>query len=69
MKSDDCMQTKRVYHWIDKGGPKPIRQPLRKLPLAKREEVAQIIDSVQRHGVVEESRQHPVMANSHQEDD
>jgi hypothetical protein len=44
-----------VYHRIDTGDARPIRQPPRRIPLAKQEEVEEMLDDMQRHGVIEES--------------
>jgi hypothetical protein len=44
-----------VYHRIDTGNARPIRQPLRRLPLAKQAEVSGMLDEMQRRGIIEES--------------
>jgi hypothetical protein len=44
-----------VYHRIDTGDARPIRQPPRRISLAKQAEVQEILDDMQRHGVIEES--------------
>jgi hypothetical protein len=44
-----------VYHRIDTGDARPIRQPPRRLPLAKQADVSEMLDDMQRRGVIEES--------------
>jgi hypothetical protein len=53
--SEDRRQTNKVYHHIDMGDVQPVRQPARRLPLAKQAEVSEMLDDMQRHGVIEES--------------
>jgi hypothetical protein len=53
--SEDYGQTNKVYHRIDMGDTRPIRQPPRRLPLAKQAEVREMLDGMQRRGVIEES--------------
>lgn len=48
-------RTNIVQHRIDTGGANPIRQAPRRLPLAKREEAAQIIKDMEAEGVIEPS--------------
>jgi hypothetical protein len=43
-----------VYHFIDTGETRPIRQPPRRLPLAKQAEVGEILENMERRGVIEE---------------
>jgi hypothetical protein len=51
---EDHGRTNKVYHRIDTGDARPIRQP-RRVPLAKQAEVRDMIDDIQRRGVIEES--------------
>jgi hypothetical protein len=44
-----------VYHRKDTGDNKPIRQPSRRISLTKEAEVKEMLDDMQRHGVIEES--------------
>jgi hypothetical protein len=53
--SDDFGRTDRVRHRIDTGDARPIRQPPRRLPLAKQAEVDNMLDDMKRKGVIEES--------------
>jgi hypothetical protein len=53
--SDDFRCTDRVCHRIDAGDAWPIRQPPRRLPLAKQAEVDNMLDDMKRKGVIEES--------------
>jgi hypothetical protein len=55
MDSEDHGQTNKVYHHIDMGDARPIRQPQRRLPLAKQAEVSEMLGDMQRRGVIEES--------------
>jgi hypothetical protein len=48
-------RTNKVYHRIDTGDARPIRQPPRRIPLAKQAEVKEMLDDMQRHGVREQS--------------
>jgi hypothetical protein len=48
-------RTNKVYHRIDTGDTRPIRQTPRRLPLAKQAEVSEMLDDMQRRGVIEES--------------
>jgi hypothetical protein len=52
---EDYGRTDRVYHRIDTGDNRPIRQPTRRLPLAKQAEVSGMLDDMQRRGIIEES--------------
>jgi hypothetical protein len=52
---EDYGRTNKVYHRIDTGDARPIRQPPRRIPLAKQAEVKEMLDKMQRHGVNEES--------------
>jgi hypothetical protein len=40
---------------IDMGDARPIRQPPRRIPLAKQAEIKEMLDDMQRHGIIEES--------------
>jgi hypothetical protein len=53
--SDDFGRTDSVRHRIDTGYARPIRQPPRRLPLAKQAEVDNMLDDMKRKGVIEES--------------
>jgi hypothetical protein len=53
--SEDHGRTNKVYHRIDTGDARPIRQAPRRVPLAKQEEVSEMIEDMQRRGVIEES--------------
>jgi hypothetical protein len=56
MDSEDYGLANGVYHSIDTGDTQSIRQPPRRLPLAKQGEVGEILlDDMQRRGVIEES--------------
>jgi hypothetical protein len=52
---EDYGRTNKVYHRIDTGDPRPIRQPPTNVPLAKQTEVKEMLDKMQQHGVIEES--------------
>jgi hypothetical protein len=52
---EDYGRTNKVYHRIDTGDARPIRQPPRRIPLAKQSEVMEMFDKMQRHGDIEES--------------
>jgi hypothetical protein len=54
-KSGDHGRTEKVYHRIDTGDARPIRQPPRRLPLAKQAEVNDMLEDMKRKGVIEES--------------
>jgi hypothetical protein len=51
---EDYGRTNRVYHRTDTGDTRPIRLPPR-IPLAKQAEVKEMLEDMQRHGVIEES--------------
>jgi hypothetical protein len=53
--NEDHRRTNKVYHRIDTGDERPIRQPPRRLPLANQAEVSEMLDDMQRRGVIEES--------------
>jgi hypothetical protein len=53
--SEDYGQTNKVYHSIDTADAQPIRQTPRRMPLTKQAEVGEMLDGVQRRGVIEES--------------
>jgi hypothetical protein len=54
-KSGDHGRTENVYHRIDTGDARPIRQPPRRLPLVKQAEVTDMLEDIKRKGVIEES--------------
>jgi hypothetical protein len=54
-QSGDYWRTNRVYHHIDTGEAWPIRQPPRRLPLAKRAEATEMLEDMRWRGVTEES--------------
>jgi hypothetical protein len=47
--------TDRVYHHVDMGEARPIRQPPRRLHLTKQADVGKMLEDMQQHGVIEES--------------
>jgi hypothetical protein len=49
------MDASKVYHRIDTGDARPIRQPPRRLPLAKQAEVNGILEDMKERGAIEES--------------
>jgi hypothetical protein len=51
--SEDHGRTNKVYHRIDTGDAQPIRQPPRRVPLAKQAEVSDMIEDMQHRGVIE----------------
>jgi hypothetical protein len=51
----DFGRTDRVYHRIDTGDARPIRQPACIFPLAKQAEVNDVLDDMKEKGVIEES--------------
>jgi hypothetical protein len=53
--NEDHGQTNKVYHRIDTGEARPIRQHPRRLPLAKQAEVSEMLEDMQRRGIIEES--------------
>ena len=53
--SHDLGRTDMVKHLINTGGAAPIRQPPRKLPLAKREEAIGAVKEMYKQGVIEPS--------------
>jgi hypothetical protein len=55
-RSGDHGRTVKVYHKIDTGDARPIRQPPRRLPLAKQTELNNILVDMKSKGVIEESR-------------
>jgi hypothetical protein len=54
-QSSDYRRTDRVYHHIDTGEARPIRQPPRRLPLAKQAEATEMLEDMRWRGVIEES--------------
>jgi hypothetical protein len=50
--SEDHGRTNKVYHRIDTGDARPIRQPPRRQPLAKQAEVSKMLADMQRRGVI-----------------
>jgi hypothetical protein len=55
MKSDDHRRTDKLYHHIDTGEARPIRQPPSRFPLAKQVDVGEMIEDMQQRWVIEES--------------
>jgi hypothetical protein len=55
VNNEDHGLTNKLYHLIDTGDTQPIRQSPRRLPLAKQAEVSEMLDDMQRRGVIEES--------------
>jgi hypothetical protein len=53
-KSDYYGRTYRVYRRIHTGEARPIRQPPKRLLLAKQAKVGTMLDDMQRRGVIEE---------------
>jgi hypothetical protein len=53
--SEDYGRTDRVDHRIGTGDARPIRQPQRRIPLAKQAEVSGILDDMQHRGIIEKS--------------
>ncbi|XP_023713337.1 uncharacterized protein LOC111867582 [Cryptotermes secundus] len=53
--NEDYGRTNKVYHRTDTGDARPIRQPPRRVPLAKQAEVKEMLDNMRGQGVVEES--------------
>ena len=49
----DLGRTDLVKHWINTEGSTPIRQPPRRLPLAKREEAAKAVSEMYEQGIIE----------------
>jgi hypothetical protein len=54
-KTDDCRRNDRVYHRIDTGEARPIRQVPRRLRLVKQIQVGDMLEGMQRCGIIEES--------------
>jgi hypothetical protein len=52
---EDYGRNKKVYLRIDTGDARSIRQPPRRIPLAEQAEVKEMLDKMQRNGVIEES--------------
>jgi hypothetical protein len=52
---EDYGRTNKVYHRIDTGDARTIRRPPRRIRLAKQAEIKEMLDDMQRHGVIEES--------------
>ncbi|XP_055878248.1 uncharacterized protein LOC129924905 [Biomphalaria glabrata] len=52
---DDCGRTNLVQHRIDTGSARPIRQPPRRLPLAKQQEAIDMLERMKQQGVIEPS--------------
>jgi hypothetical protein len=55
MNIDEYGWTDRVFQLIDTGETRPIRQPPRRLPLAKQANVGEMLEDMQRRGVIEKS--------------
>ena len=53
--SGDHGRTEKVYHRIDNGDDRPIRQPPRRLPLAKHALVNDLLEDMKNKGLIEES--------------
>jgi predicted ArsR family transcriptional regulator len=53
--NEDHGRTNKVYHRIDTGEARPIRQHPRRLPLAKQAEVSEMLEDMPRRGIIEES--------------
>jgi hypothetical protein len=51
--NEDHGRINKVYHRIDTGDEQTIRQPPRRLPLAKQAEVSEMLDDMQRRGIIE----------------
>jgi hypothetical protein len=49
--NEDYGRTNKVYHRIDKGDARPIRQPPRRVPLANQAEVKEMLDNVRRRRI------------------
>ena len=54
-KSGDHGRTEKVYHRIETGDVRPIRQPPRRLHLAKQAEVNGMLKDMKSKGVIEKS--------------
>jgi hypothetical protein len=55
VESKDHGRTNKMYHCIDTADVRPIRQPPRRMPLAKQAEVSDMLDAMQRRWVIEKS--------------
>jgi hypothetical protein len=55
MKSDDCGRTETMYHRTDKGEARPIHLPPRRHSLVKQAEVGEMLDDMQRRGLIKGS--------------
>jgi hypothetical protein len=53
--SGDRGRTEEVYHRINTGDARPIRQPPRRLPLAKQSLINDLLEDMKSQGVIEES--------------
>jgi hypothetical protein len=53
--SEDHGRTNKLYHRIDTGDARPICQTPRRLSLAKQAEISEMLNDMQRRGVIEES--------------
>jgi hypothetical protein len=53
--SKDYGKNNKMYRRIETGDVRPIRQPPRRMTLAKQEEIIQILNDMQRCGIIEES--------------
>ena len=53
---EDYARTDLVQHRIETGNAKPIRQPPRRVPFAKQDEVATMLEQMHRRGVIEPSQ-------------
>jgi hypothetical protein len=55
INGDDFGRTDRIFHRIVTGNARPIRQPPRRLPLAKQAEVNDMLEGMKETGMIEES--------------
>jgi hypothetical protein len=68
MESDDYRRPDEVYHCIDTGEGRPIRQPPRRLHLTKQVNVGEILEDMQRSGVIEVRQPLVIPVHSHPEE-
>jgi hypothetical protein len=52
--NEDYGRTNKVYHRIDTGDARPIRQTPRRMPLAKQAEVSEMLDDMEPRGAIVE---------------
>ncbi|KAJ4445088.1 hypothetical protein ANN_06887 [Periplaneta americana] len=55
LSENDYGRTEKVQHRIDTGSARPIRQPPRRVPLAKQKEIDSQLEGMKARGVIEES--------------